>query len=285
MKLSSHQLFLSAFIGIALHATAQKTKPVTLTARIIDKHLAKVSDTLYAYRYETCNGEYNLFLAAIKNSNPNLYNSCLVDSTNWPLRYCEPMVNYYHRHPVFARYPVVNVSYEAANEYCKWLTGLYNSDPKREFKKVEFRLPTETEWMRAAEGGRSQAMFPWGKFYLRNKNGQHMCNYNSVNEMAIYRDDLGRPMIAVDSSNHSRFAGSLNDRIYYTVNVGSYYPNDYGIYNMSGNAAEMTIEKGLTKGGSWDSYGSEVTIRSVKIYKGSSPELGFRVFMKVIEKQ
>lgn len=53
---------------------------------------------------------------------------------------------------------------------------------------------------------------------------------------------------------------------------------------MAGNAAEMISDRNVAMGGSWNSYGGEVTTTSMKQYDGPSSELGFRVFMKVMEK-
>jgi formylglycine-generating enzyme required for sulfatase activity len=36
------------------------------------------------------------------------------------------------------------------------------------------------------------------------------------------------------------FAGGLNDRAVYTAPVNSFFPNAFGIYNMSGNVNEWT---------------------------------------------
>ena len=45
--------------------------------------------------------------------------------------------------------------------------------------------------------------------------------------------------------------GAPADGAVFTAPVGAYWPNDLGIYNMSGNVAEMISEKGVTKGGSY----------------------------------
>ena len=48
--------------------------------------------------------------------------------------------------------PVVNISWEEANQYCEWLSEKMGGN---------YRLPNEAEWEFAASGG-SQRMYPWG---------------------------------------------------------------------------------------------------------------------------
>lgn len=270
-------------ITLFISATFFHEKPV-LSAKNIEKNIARVNDSLYAWRYETSNKEYNTFLADLAKKDSVLYTNCLTDSLGWRqiMTYCEPMVEYYHRHPGFADYPVVNVSYEGANEYCKWLTEVYNDDPKRKFKKVVFVLPQIKEWEFAARSGVENRRYPWGKNYtLRDKNGMFLCNCRRINETLITADSIGKPVMNGEGSVN--YSAGLNDRAFYTAEVKSFLPNDFGIYNMSGNVAEMTIEKTYSMGGSWNSFGGEVTTTSTKQYKETSPEVGFRVFMKIIE--
>ena len=262
--------------------------PSTPTAKTIQQTIAKVNDSLYAGKYEVSNLEYRTFLNELATKDRSLAEKYKVDSTKWPddLRYCEPMTinQRYHRHPAFSDYPVVNISYEAAIEYCKWLTESYNKDSKRKFRKVVFTLPLKEEWTVAAQGRRSNSMFPWGSFYMVNKKGFYMCNFKAVGDAYIVKDSLGKPVIVNyngEANIHS--AEFPPGKTFYTMNVRSFSPNGLGIYNMCGNAAEMTIRNEYAMGGSWNSYGGEINTKSIKQYQYPSPEVGFRIFMKIIE--
>ena len=253
-----------------------------VTARELDKNIIKVDGTICAAKFETTNGEYRRFLLAMKALHPDSAAPYAVDTAAWRDlgTYQETMVMYYYQNPSFDDYPVVNVSHEGARAFCRWLTDTYNSDPKRKHAKIEFFLPDTTQWMQAARGGRSEAMFPWASYYLRDKEGRYLCNMKRVNELNVYRDSTGKVFYA---GGDSPFAGSLNDRAFYTANVRSFYPNPFGLFNMSGNVAEMVAEKNISKGGSWNSYAYEVMIGTNWRYRGPNPETGFRVFGRILE--
>ncbi len=132
--------------------------------------------------------------------------------------YNEPMTRRYFNHPAFGNYPVVGVNWKQATAFCEWRTHLLNSflDSKKRAQESDFRLPTEAQWEYAARGGRSQSMFPWGNYYLRNKKGCLMANFKPGR--GNYPEDGG----------------------FYTVRADAYWPNDYGLYCMAGNVAEWT---------------------------------------------
>ncbi len=132
--------------------------------------------------------------------------------------YNEPMAKQYFSHPAFGFYPVVGVNWKQATAFCEWRTHYLNSFLISKSKNTEsdFRLPTEAQWEYAARGGRSQASYPWGGYYLRNQKGCPLANFKPGR--GNYPEDGG----------------------FYTVRADAYWPNDFGLYNMAGNVAEWT---------------------------------------------
>jgi gliding motility-associated lipoprotein GldK len=133
--------------------------------------------------------------------------------------YNEPMTRSYYSHPAYDEYPVVGVSWDQANAFAYWRTSLWTSFKmkKGEAFPEEFRLPFEHEWEYAARGGRQMSPYPWGGPYIRNTKGCLLANFKPGR--GSYQEDGG----------------------FYTVPAKSYWPNDYGLYNMAGNVSEWTL--------------------------------------------
>jgi formylglycine-generating enzyme required for sulfatase activity len=257
------------------------------TAKGIEKEIVEVDDILYAFRCETSNFEYNTFLKVMAEKDSTLYVKYCIDSARWlQIDYNGALAKHYHRYPGFNDYPALCLSYDGAIAYCKWLTELYNNDSNRKFREVSFTLPSEQEWESAAFGTKKGITYPWGTNSLRNTRkdswqGQFMANYTHIGDGLIVSDSNGNPIFKrVETESQ---INKPDARTFYTAQVKSFFPNSIGIYNQSGNAAEMTIQKGLTKGGSWKSYGGEITITYRLHFNEPSPEVGFRVFMKIVE--
>ncbi len=132
--------------------------------------------------------------------------------------YNEPIAQQYNWFSAFDKYPVVGVNYNQAVAFCNWRTMMWRSsrDKYRQYFEGEFRLPNEIQWEWAARGGRTESPYPWGGPYVINKKGCYLANFKP--QRGNYAADGGL----------------------YTVPVDRYWPNDYGLYNMSGNVAEWT---------------------------------------------
>ncbi|MFM6935128.1 MAG: SUMF1/EgtB/PvdO family nonheme iron enzyme [Flavobacteriales bacterium] len=73
--------------------------------------------------------EYMYWMKRVYNKTyPHVYKKCLPDTLAWrtAMGYREKYVNYYLRHPSYADYPVVGVSWLQANDFCKWRTDRVN---------------------------------------------------------------------------------------------------------------------------------------------------------------
>jgi formylglycine-generating enzyme len=102
------------------------------------------------------------------------------------------------------RHPVVQVAYEDAEAYAAWAGK---------------ELPTEAEWEYAARGGLDGAAFAWGDEHF--PHGKPMAN--------TWQGEFPWQNLKADG-----FEG--------TSPVGSFLPNGYGLYDMTGNMWEWTSD-------------------------------------------
>jgi formylglycine-generating enzyme len=121
-------------------------------------------------------------------------------------------------HEAYDDYPVIGITWHQANAFCHWRTHIMNQYLKKEGEPLlaDYRLPTETEWEYAARGGLSTSPYPWGGPYTRNMRGCFLANFKPL-----------RGNFSADGGHKA-------------ITVQSYNPNNYGLYDMSGNVAEWT---------------------------------------------
>jgi hypothetical protein len=141
----------------------------------------------------------------------------------------------------YENHPMVMVNYYGAAEYCKWTGG---------------RLPTEVEWIYAANGGQKNRNFIYA-------------GSNSLLQVGWFKKNS-------ESQSHP---------------VGKKKPNQLGIYDMSGNAWEWclnetlktTIDFCVHMGGSWfaGEEPSKILAKYGNIPTHFSNSVGFRVLFPV----
>ncbi len=184
-------------------------------------------------------------------------------------------------------YPVVNISREGAEMYCRWLTNATNEYLASKNKPLmnDLRIPTNHEWTYAARSGTNTADFPWLTNVSQNKFGCFMANFCVKNFGEVKRDPKAK--CGYGFPNAITTAGTILGPMQTTVMISAYNPNDFGLYCMSGNVAEMVYEQDLvtkkishgTRGGSWYSDLDYLRLTSENEFKNvikPSPMIGFR---------
>ncbi len=191
--------------------------PVPTDVPIISKDTAYFNDEGVIVRETVTRGltgDYDFLNTYIVNIYP--------DTTAWindfDNAYNEPYVRMYFAHGGYSNYPVVGVSWEQANAFANWRTEYLRRSLGKEGVYVEpYRLPTDAEWEYAARAGVNENMYPWeGDLPMTEDKG---CFY------ANFKPQKGNYM---------------KDGQLITSQVGTYSPNDFGLYDMAGNVSEWT---------------------------------------------
>ena len=233
--------------------------------------------------YEVSNKEFNDFLASLKKSGNSVdYNIAKIDTNNWVTEFNEaymaPFSKQYHTNEAYNNYPLVNITLEGAKLYCKWLTAELNSENQQANFKIAVRLPSRVQWLRASFANYKNAAYSWGSSYLRNDKGQFMCNFKNIGAENIYFNQETNSY-HVKEKNISY----VLDNALATAPIDSYFPNDFNLYNLNGNVAELVVD-GITCGGSWNSTGYDVRNQSINDFEESSSTIGFRPLLLISSK-
>jgi formylglycine-generating enzyme required for sulfatase activity len=149
-------------------------------------------------------------------------------------------------------HPVVNVSWQEAIAFCKWLTDKEHKEgtlPAAQF----YRLPTDLEWSKAvglgAESGKTPEMrdmgvpdvYPWGNAWPPPAGAGNYTGEETGSDVAIKGYDDG-------------FA--------WTSPVGSFPPNQFGLYDMGGNVWQWCMD-------TWNNESKAKVLRGASWYNGA----------------
>ena len=175
-----------------------------------------------------------------------------------------PMTQNYFWNTAYDNYPVVGVTWSQAKAFSVWRTQIFHSwlQSNGDLFVNDFRLPTESEWERAARGDLDMSEYPWGGPYIRNNSGCFLANFKPMR--GRYFEDGG----------------------FYTVKVYSYNPNGFGLYCMAGNVAEWCssafdesaydFETDMAPDYEYDAKDGDPTAKKRKVLRGGSwKDIGF----------
>ncbi|WP_421871823.1 formylglycine-generating enzyme family protein [Marinoscillum sp.] len=295
---------------LSKNSSPRNFKPTDIKVKKLEKRLTKVKDNIYAGSYEVTNEEYEFFLTYLLDEGyKDLYQQANFDFSKYDV-VNQVFGKAYHytfnkgTREDFSNYPSMDMTYEAAQLYCEWLTAQYNIQDGRKFKKVKFRLPSKQEWIMAALGYVDFQSWvfednivkarPDGDKKPRYFEEFRIGDYEHV-DYPWYHSDWYKSRSAITNQfgcylanvkvpdTVSCKAGISGDGFTITSPVGTYFSNDMGLYDVIGNVAEMIDQPGKAMGGSWGHIPEESTITSINQYDTSDPKVGFRVFMEVIE--
>ena len=156
-------------------------------------------------------------------------------------------------------HPVIYVSREDAEAFCKWLTERDRKE-ERIAQSHHYRLPTDIEWSRMAgldfeigdAPGQRDAnklnLYSWGT------------KWPPPNAHANYADTSASELPGISAD---RVIPDYNDGFPRTAPVGSFPPNELGLQDISGNVHEWvsddmstigTDSLGILRGGGWNTY-------------------------------
>jgi len=179
--------------------------------------------------------------------------------------------------------PVGCVSYFDAREYADWLSNMTGQN---------YRLPSEAEWEYAARAG-STGPYHWGT------DNTLACTYANVRSP-------GAHTISKRQAEADKLGFPCDDGMPLSSPVGSFKPNDLGLYDMQGNAWEWVADCnhkdyhgaptdgrawlddvdtqrgcqfGVIRGGSYLNLveRSSTTVRNGRPQSGGATNMGFRI--------
>ena len=140
--------------------------------------------------------------------------------------------------------PVTGITYAQANRYCTWLETVV-----KKHRQIDITIS-----------------LPPGPVYQ-----SVITNLDSLNHQgcALY-NFIHCSCVSQTKKDNNQSLGR------YLVLADAYFPTALGLYNLQGNAAEMTTSEGKAMGGSYRHYAKDSYNNQIQHYIGAEDWLGFR---------
>lgn len=228
-------------------------------------------NSFFMLKNEVTNAQYREFVDDVKRSgDEKMLKAIQMDTSAWKKigMYADPMANMYAWHPAYDQYPAVNITKEGAYMYCEWMTKKLRERYGDHLNDV--RIPTKHEWIAAAKGGLN-AEYPWGHSNLIDSKGCYLANFLIIGDQNIRKTAKGFEVVR----DSTFLIDQALDGSMLTAPTESYWPNGYGLYNMSGNVAEL-CDEGVVMGGHWATTGYDIRVTSEAEFEKANPYVGFR---------
>jgi hypothetical protein len=309
MKRTVFLIVLVLIVGIA-HGFAQNVlqrKGATILERIDPPNGVRLYDSVFMDETEISNVHYLEYLHYLEmNSTEDIYNSQLADPDAWEIKLqykdsTDRYLSHYLRYPGYRYCPVIGVSYEQAMQYCAWrgkvVTENYqqcatnekclrkNPDLKNYDVSIEYRLPTKAEWEYAA-GLRAGRQLRYGTAKTDGKGYEIRADHCGCDDcltqygITVKKQMLRRVEFNVVDDFYSPGTQETiicEDKSFPSPEyIYDGPPNINRLYGMVGNIAEMVLEKGIAKGGSFRQKLSEFDLSTDFHYDEANEWVGFR---------
>jgi sulfatase modifying factor 1 len=245
--------------------------PNQVRGRAAPQHLVAILYELAIAKFDVTRDEYAQFVAETNRPDPD---SCITPAASGT--FIATNGNWHSPgFPQTGRDPVVCVGWDDAQAYVSWLSAKTGH---------VYRLPTEAEWEYAARAGATTARYG-------SDNPAEVCRYTNVGDLDYSEQHPG----------DSRVNRACRDGYAFTSPVGSFPPNQFGLYDMLGDVMDWTEDcwninysgapadgaawltgdcsRRVAHGGSWDADLSVVrsAMRRGILTSNRNTTFGFRV--------
>jgi formylglycine-generating enzyme len=246
-------------------------------------HTVTISKPFYLGKYEVTVEQFRRFVEATDYVTDAEKGTGFQGAFGWNRDTMEFKMNekYSWRNTGFAQsdaHPVVNVSWNDAMKFCKWLSSK---------EGITYHLPTEAEWEYACRAGTTTR-------YSQGNDSEGMVKFGNVADAEF---EVKYPELKGEVKASDNFA--------YTSPAGNFLPNPFGLHDMHGNVWEWcadwydveyyarsptknpggpaTGEERVYRGGGWFNCarGFRSASRSGGLPENRNLTLGFRVSVAV----